>query len=131
MFLVVLLFVVLLAAFSFFPARYYGRVPVARLWPRLYYAALIVGAALGIFWASYHHEGASHTRRYIGYPIPYVIFQLEEGRWVDYVPGATGLLAGWGGNFLCATALLASPFTVYCLAAAVFRFYAARPPRSA
>lgn len=131
MFLVVILIVALLAAFSFYPIRYYHRVPVPRIWPRLYYFALACGAALGIFWAGYHHQNAKGTQRYIGYPVPYFIFQLEGGRWVDYVPGATGLLAGWGGNFFCATALLTSPFSLYCLASSARRHYASRTKRNA
>ena len=131
MFLVILLFVALLAAFSFYPISYYRRVEVARLWPRLYYVALVSGIVLGIFWASHHHENAKQTRRYIGYPLPYVVFQLEDGQWVDYVPDATGFIAGWGGNFFCATALLTAPFSLYCLALSGFRLYALRTRRNA
>jgi hypothetical protein len=126
MFLVVVIIVALLAAFSFYPIRYYRRVTVARIWPRLYWVALICGAVLGIFGASHHHENAKHTRRYIGYPMPYAIFALEDGEWIDYVPGVTGFVAGLGGNFFCGTALLVSPFSFYCLGLSGFRFYAAR-----
>jgi hypothetical protein len=49
---------------------------------RLYLAVLSVAAGAGLCLLPYQ---PSSTVSFVGFPLPLAIFQLQDGRWVDYV----------------------------------------------
>ncbi|MFT3785957.1 MAG: hypothetical protein QM770_07305 [Tepidisphaeraceae bacterium] len=50
-------------------------------------ALALIGAGVGVVCSFTVHWQPSPTLRFIGFPFPGLILQLEEGQWVDYVGG--------------------------------------------
>ena len=53
--------------------------------PWLFLLVAIAAAAAGSFCAFGVHWQPSPTLRYLGFPFPAMVWQLENGEWVDYV----------------------------------------------
>ena len=63
--------------------------------PRLWLASaglFVLGSSLGLYSAFYVEWSPAETLRYIGFPWPYIVLRLEDGRWVDYVGTPVNLL---------------------------------------
>ena len=65
--------------------RAIGYLPTRRFWRAVSFGLFTVGIVAG-FWLgiSFTYQVAPDTR-YIGFPVPGLVLQLEDGRWVDYV----------------------------------------------
>ena len=75
----------LLGWIAFFTIRAFRRDKVSAAWWVFLYSLLFAGIAIGV-WAGFMLEyHVSPTMRFAGFPFPMAIFQLESGRWVDYV----------------------------------------------
>ena len=86
--MVIFLFITLfcvLGWIAFSTIRAFRREHVGTVWWVALYSLLFLGIATGI-WAGFMLEyHVSPTLRFVGFPFPMVIFQLESGTWVDYV----------------------------------------------
>jgi hypothetical protein len=85
-----------------------GRLPRPRRWRAIGTCLILVGGAIGLWSGACFEYQVSERHRFVGFPIPMAVFQLEDGRWVDYIGNPLVVLLD---GFLVATALLA-PFTV-------------------
>jgi hypothetical protein len=62
-----------------------GRLPSPRPWRIVAVGLLTLGIAIGIWLGCLFTYHVAPGLRYIGFPVPALALQLEEGRWVDYV----------------------------------------------
>ena len=71
------------------------RVADARwVWWIIWWYLLIVGFCLGIYFSFLEYSTSRYTLRLIGFPMPIVVFELQEGRWIDFPNDAGPLVLG-------------------------------------
>lgn len=73
------------------------------IWRRATVLLLSVGVPVGIWLAMFYRYAWSDHFEVLGFPIPVLVFQLEDGRWVDYVGNP---LLAFVSLFLVASAFL-------------------------
>jgi hypothetical protein len=71
-------------------------------WMILTTVCLMAGIGIG-YWSSFQYRYAWGKDEVLGFPIPVIIFQWENGAWVDYVGNPFFAFVGW---FLVASAFL-------------------------
>jgi hypothetical protein len=62
-----------------------GNLPSPRPWRIISVGLLIIGVAVGLWLGCFFTYQVAPDLRYIGFPVPGLALQLENGRWVDYV----------------------------------------------
>ncbi len=62
-----------------------AHLPSPRPWRIVAVGLLTIGATLGMWLGCFFTRQVAPALRYVGFPIPALALQLEDGRWVDYV----------------------------------------------
>jgi hypothetical protein len=62
-----------------------AHLPSPRSWRIVAVGLLTIGIALGMWLGCLFTYQVAPGLRYIGFPVPALVLQLEDGRWVDYV----------------------------------------------
>jgi len=94
-----------------------------KTWITVTTMSLLVGLTIG-YWCAFEYRYAfGENKEAIGFPIPVVIFQWEDGHWVDYVGNP---LLAFVSCFLVASAFL-WPVAISLLLVRLFQRYTASP----
>lgn len=78
-------------------------------------AVLVAGCAVAMWSTFFFKYQPNPSYRIEGFPIPVVVFHLENGNWVDFVG------PGWIMNFILVPSLVAMPVSVTLIVRAVRR----------
>jgi hypothetical protein len=62
-----------------------GYLPSPRPWRIISGGLLTIGIAVGMWLGCFCTYQVTPDLRYIGFPVPGLVLQLEDGRWIDYV----------------------------------------------
>jgi len=85
------------------------RQKVGRLWWAAFFFLIACGVGLGIWCAFYCEYAVGSHFRFASFPIPAVIFHLEDGNWVDFPLQTFWLWVVVSVNIITITALATLP----------------------
>jgi hypothetical protein len=109
--------VLLAVAFDGLTLMLVRRQPRPRPWALIAWLFLLVGVAVGGWCGFLYRYQWSEGVELLGFPIPILVFKLEDGHWVDYVGNP---LLGFVSVSLVASAFLL-PVTLGLLVAGLWR----------
>ena len=73
---------------------------------------VVIGSYAGVSFINTEHENANRTRKYPGFPLPYVIFVWEEDHWTDFVFPTPTAFAIVGFDFCAGLGLTMTPLAL-------------------